>query len=231
MLAAAVVVLRGGEDHSAQAAVRRAAARTLDASSSRFTLTIAVTQSLQQFPAVLSPPFAVEGLMDYVHHRGRISYGGGGNTREETIYDGDVVYTKWPLPWAKEKPWLRYEADAQDNDPFDLQDRAMRNPSGLLEFVHGAGTDVRNVGSENVRGIATTHYEGTLDLQKVVDQAPADKRAELQDFLNFIAEEEPTKVPFGLWVDEGGLAHRLRIDQHEGATTIEYYDFGVRVDV
>jgi hypothetical protein len=66
----------------------------------------------------------------------------------------------------------------------------------------------------------------------VVDQTPADKRAELQDSLNFLTEGGPKTVPFGLWVDGDGVTHRLRIDERGGAAiTIEYYDFGVPVEV
>src|SRR6266508_1112129 len=108
----------------------------------------------------------------------------------------------------------------------------MHNPISLLDLLTGASDNVREVGSEDVRSTATTHYEGTLDLQKVVDQAPQDKRAELQEWLNFMGEVEPTKVPFGLWIDGDGVAHRLRIDQEgDGSVTIEYYDFGVAVEV
>src|SRR5712691_3074916 len=47
-----------------------------------------------------------------------------------------------------------------------------------------------------------------------------------------MAEDLPTKVPFGLWVDGDGVAHRLRIDEQGGSSmTIEYYDFGLPVEI
>jgi hypothetical protein len=223
-VALVLLVVHDDGKGSAQAAVSRAAARTVDAGSSRFTISVNVPQLLVQ----LAPGYEVEGLMDYVHHRGRISYW----RDSELLLDGDVAYVKWPMPWRQDTPWLRYETDSSDADPLSLEARAMRNPNSLLDFLTGASSDVRDAGSEDVRGRPTTHYEGTLDLQKVVDEAPPDKRAELQDWLNFIAEDEATKVPFGLWVDNDGVARRLRIDEQGGASmTIEYYDFGVPVEI
>lgn len=223
-IAGLILIGRTSGDKAAQAAVRHAAARTVDAGSSRFELT---WQTPVRLPAHLGFK-PVEGTMDYVHHRGLVSYPRG----TEMLYDGDVVYMRWSLPWHPGGVWVRAPLDPSQPDPLDLQDRAMRNPIGLLSFLTGASDDAHAVGREEMGGTATTHYEGTLDLQKVVVQAPLDRRAELQDTLNFIGQDMSTKVPFGLWVDGHGLAHRLRIDQSGGySVTIDYYDFGVPVVV
>ena len=214
---------RDGGQASAQAAVKRAAAKTVDAGSSRFRMTWQVPQLPQEFDLP-----TIEGTMDYVHHRGRIVY----SRDNEMLFDGNVTYMKWPMPWRERAAWLRQDGYSDESDPLNLQDRATHNPIGLLGFLAGASNDVRVVGTEPVRGTSTTHYEGTLDLQKVVDQEPPDKRAELQNALDFIAEDEATTVPFGLWADGEGVAHRLRVDEQGAASvTIEYYDFGVPVEI
>jgi hypothetical protein len=206
---------------SAQAAVKRALARTIDAGSSRFT----ITWKVADLPHVL-PEYKIEGIMDYVRHRGRVVYWG----HSELLLDGDLVYMKWPVGSRGKRRWLRYEGDTADPYPFNLQERAMSKPMGLLKFLAGASSDVREVGTQDVRGVPTRHLEGTLDLQTVVDQAPAEEREELQFTLDFISEHQSTMVPFGLWVDSEGVAHRLRIDQGRGASVlIEYYDFGTPV--
>jgi hypothetical protein len=220
----AVLLGRNGATTSAQAAVKQALIRTVDARSSRFTL----SWSSPLLPADLGFDSKFEGVMDYARHRGRISYW----KDNELIFDGDVVYMKWPMPWRKDSPWLRYDASAEESDPLDLQERALRNPIGLLSFLSGASDGVREVGREEIRGTQTIHYEGTLDLQKVVDQSPPANRAELQDLLDFLREDEPTTVPFGLWVDREGVAHRLRMDETEGASVlVDYYDFGIPVEI
>lgn len=218
-----ILVGNGGDAPSAQAAVKQALARTVDAGSSRFTITA------MPLPDQFAYDYTFHGIMDYVHHRGRMTYG----LDDEMILDGDVTYAKWPMPWRHDSAWLRMETDSQETDPLDLYERAITNPMGLLSFLTGASNDARTVGSEDVRGTRTKHYEGTLDLQKVVDQAPPDKRAELREWLDFIREDQPTIVPFGLWVDSDGITRRLRIDGSEGAgsVVIEYYDFGVPVEI
>jgi hypothetical protein len=217
----AMAVARAGAPGSAEAAVKQTLARTIDARSSRFTL----SWSGPDLPS--GEPPKVDGLMDYASHQGRVSYG----QDSEVIFDGDVTYMKSRLPWRNGAAWLREEGGDNAN-PLDLQERALSNPTGLLKFLTGAGKDVREVGSEEVHGSRTIHYEGTLDLQKVVDQTPAAARAELQDLLEFMREDEPTTVPFGLWVDSGGVAHRLRMDQSQGGSVlVEYYDFGIPVEI
>ncbi|MDQ5821009.1 MAG: LppX_LprAFG lipoprotein [Actinomycetota bacterium] len=224
LAAAIALAVRDGGEASARAAAAGAAARTLGTGTSRFTVSVEMAQ-----PRPDSVPDLVgEGVMDYLHHRGRISYG----HYSEQIFDGNSTYTTWPVPWHRPVRWLRVDSDSSDTEPFDLRERAMRNPTGLIEFLTAASDDVRDAGSDEVRGTPTTRIEGTIDLQKVVDQSPAHQRAELQDWLNFLGEDAPTTVPFRLWIDDAGVARRLRIDSEGVATaTIEYYDFGVPVKV
>jgi hypothetical protein len=148
------------------------------------------------------------------------------------LLDGDVSYVEWPKPWRKTAPWLRYENGQEDEDPFDLQQRLMQDPARLLRFLRSASDGIRTVGAEDVRGAPTTRLEGTFVFQKVVDNAPTDERAELQDLLEFLREDESTTIPFELWVDGDGVARRVRLELGEGTSiTTEYYDFGVPVHV
>jgi hypothetical protein len=220
------IALSGGAggSGSAQAAVKRALARTADAGSSRFTLSWVNSESEAGPPA----DYRLDGLMDYVHHRGRISFG----RNSELLIDGNMTYMQTALPWRHEPVWVSSETGGQETDPFDLQERALTNPLSLLTFLTGVGTDLREAGSEEIRGVETTHYEGTLNLEAVVESAPPEERPDLQDTLDFIGQFEPTTVPFGLWVDGEGVARRLRVDRKGGGSiVIEYYDFGLSVSI
>jgi hypothetical protein len=221
----AIALTNGGSDSSpAQAAVRHAFVRTVDAGSSRFTLSLAIPPGEAPFAV----DYKIDGLMDYVRHRGQISFG----SNSELLIDGDMMYIQTALPWRHDAVWVSSNTSGQESDPFDLQERAMNNPLSLLRFLTGVASDLRNAGSEQVRDAETTHYEGTLNLQNVVENAPPQERADLRDTLDFIGQFEPTSVPFGLWVDGDGVARRLRIDQKDGGSTvIEYYDFGLPVSI
>lgn len=219
-IAAAVtvaVVSTRGHDSSAAAAVARAAQKTFDSGSSRVEVTISSA----------SRSFRMEGVMDYRRHRGRLSYGDLG----ETIYDGDVTYSKWSTrpPWLpKAKPWLR--TTGGEDDPFDPQARSLRDPAALLGFLRSVSSGVERVGTETLDGVATTRYDGRLDLEKVVQASPADRREDLQAELDMIKEDMPTTVPFSIWVDEHGVARRVRYEHAgEGTVTFDFVDFGVPV--
>ena len=221
-----VGLLSGRSHRSAAAAVAYAATRTLDAGSSRVEVTYQLPGSLTSSPL---SPFAITGLIDYRNHRGEIAFGPGG---EKFVYEGRVVYERMGPQLSADKPWVRFESgeDFGGTDVFDLQGRAMFDPSHLLSFLRRTSSGVRDVGSDTVRGFPTTHYEGVLDLQKIVDQAPADQRQELQEELDFFTQGQPKTISYGIWVDGDNVARRLRIDEAEGAAiTIEFYDFGVPV--
>lgn len=221
IVAAVILSTRQSPALNAQAAVRQAFARTTDAGSSRFEMTYGTPQA---FASALQPT----GVMDYAHHRGRVDYG----EAMRILFDGDITYLEWPMPWRKTAPWLRYETGQEDEDPFDLQQRLMEDPARLLQFLRNASDGIRTVGAEDVRGTATTQLEGTFDFQKVVDNAPPAERAELQDMLDFLRRDESTTVPFELWVDGNGVARRVRLELGAGMSiTTEYYDFGVPVHV
>jgi hypothetical protein len=196
----------------------------VDAGSSRFTLSFAIPPDEAPFAG----DYKIDGVMDYFRHRGQVSFG----PKSELLIDGNMTYMQTALPWRHDPVWVSEDTSGQQSDPLDLQERAMSNPLSLLKFLTGVGSDLRNAGSEQVRGAETTHYEGTLNLQHVVENAPPQERAGLKDTLAFIGQFEPTTVPFGLWVDGDGIARRLRIDQKGGGSiTIEYYDFGLPVSI
>jgi hypothetical protein len=224
--AAITALLTNGHASSAQAAVRRAARRTLDAGSSRFT----VKQSFTGVVPASAPDLAEQGIMDYRRHRGSVRDSLFGF---EEIYDGDTVYFNWPslMTWLpKDKPWLR---SAESDDPFDPEAKALHDPTRLLHFLRSTSIDVRRVGTEAIGGAQTTHYEGTLDLQKIVDRAPADERPLLQEDLDFMKQDTATTISYGLWVDASDITRRLRVDGGDGRSseTIDFFDYGVTVDV
>jgi hypothetical protein len=138
-----------GSGASAQAAAKRAAAMSMEAG---FTM----SWLGPDVPHELMDKMQAQGVMDYDRHRGEIKYW----HEQRVIYDGDVVYMKWPLPWRDEAPWLRFKADSSDEDPFDLEAWAMQNPIGLLDFLTGASRDTRTAGTERVTGRADDPLRG-----------------------------------------------------------------------
>ena len=71
----------------------------------------------------------------------------------------------------------------------------------------------------------------------MAEQAPEDARASFERIIELVGVSE---VPFDVWIDDDGLARRMKYEQPlpttNGAkgsmtTTMEMYDFGVEVNV
>lgn len=212
-------LLTAREHGSAASAVAYAATRTLDAGSSRIEIRVADARGHEVF--------RVTGVLDFQNHRGRLEAEPEG---EQTIIEGNVTYFRidW-LPDLKDK-WVRSDVGA--DDPLDLQQRILLDPAQLLAFLHRASVAVKEVGREEVRGVMTTHYEGTVDLQKLVEQAAPSERPKAQEEGDSIGDDGPTAFRYGIWVDEDQVARRLRAHGDEETwATIDFYDFGIPMQV
>jgi hypothetical protein len=84
---------------------------------------------------------------------------------------------------------------------------AQADPGGVLDLLRDIG-DVETIGPETLRGVPTTHYRGTID------GAPA---------------------PVDVWVDGDGQTRKVAATVDRAGikvdTEMEYYDFGVKLDV
>lgn len=234
---------------SPQAAVAEAATKTADAGSARVTFTGTVS-------GVPGGPFTISGEGEYyTRQQGRVTFdmselgaatGGSLGGEMEMVMDGSVIYMKLPsqvasgLPGGKE--WIRLDLAAAGEglgvDFADLMQFQQMDPTQALKYLLGASEDFERVGSEDVRGVETTHYRGTVDFRKASELIPADSRDDFERVLELTGE--PT-IPFEVWIDGDGLTRRMKYEQplpaDQGgeettmALTMEMYDFGAEVDV
>jgi hypothetical protein len=235
-----------------QAAVVQAADRTSDAGSSRASFEITMT-GLAPEPLTMTG----EGIFDSQARKGRLTMdlsalgaGSGQDLGEaEMIFDDFVVYMKFPFLSEQQgglKEWLRFDIrELGKEQGFDLGQLSQLNqndPSQELQYLRAASEDVEELGKEEVRGVETTHYRMTIDLRKVVDQAPEEQREQLRAQIDQIVEQSGIQmVPTEVWIDDEGLARRMQLT-YEGmrlapgqegdmTMTMELFDFGVEVDV
>ena len=88
------------------------------------------------------------------------------------------------------------------------------SPDRLLKELIKSSKRVENLGSQDIRGVATTHYRAQLDAAKLEIDANRDE------------------VAVDAWIDKQGLPRRVRVPLGaEGAAIIDLFDFGVPVDV
>ena len=224
---------------SAQQAVLEAGAKTQAEQSARISFSGTITGG--------GADGTISGEGEFSGRQGRMTMdmsglaGGQIAGEMEMIFDELLIYMKFPseimqgIPGGKE--WIKVDlAMMGEQDAFDLQQIMQlsgTDPSQSLDLLRAAGTDFREVGEEDVRGVATTHYEGTVDLEKVAEQVPEEARESYRRLMELSGQ---TEIPMEVWIDEDGLTRRVRYEQTlgDGTTmdlTQEYFDFGVEVDV
>jgi LppX_LprAFG lipoprotein len=190
----------------------------------------------------------IEGEGAFAGRQGRMTIdidldgaGGAFSGRMEAIFDGLVFYLKFPPQISSQLPggkaWVKFDLEAlgsqQGIDFEQLMQLSGTDPSRSLALLRAASPDFAAVGDEEVRGVETTHYRGTVDLEKFAEEAPADARESYRRILELTGQKT---VPLEVWIDGEGLTRRMRYEQKmpDGSSmtlTQELYDFGVEVDV
>lgn len=167
-------------------------------------------------------------------------------TTTETLLLGSEVFIRSPL-------FALFTGDAATWVRVDLEETAERQgldadallgdqtgPAALLAQLDGASGDLEELGAEDVRGVPTTHLRVTVDTDAAIEQADPAVREQLRSYAE--ATGLPDTYPMDLWIDEDGLVRRIRtildVPGAAGAsdgvtqqTTLELFDFGVRVDL
>lgn len=166
----------------------------------------------------------------------------------EAITDGDVVYLQFPLI-AKELPdgktWVKGSAedfsksDTSGLDQFgSLSGMDPRDVFGFLKAVSGS---IEAVGSEEVRGVATSHYRATLDPAKLTELVPAEQREALGGVDDAARQAGIAELPLDVWVDAENRIRRLSIELDakmpgsdeslQASFVIELYDYGTPLEL
>ena len=223
---------------NASSLIAAAGQKTKEAGSARVSFTLEMTGG------EANGTMSGDGVFD--QHGGRMTMdlgglagGALGSGQAEVIFNDLVYYMKLPQAALSQLPtgktWLKFDLAAlgkqQGLDLEQLTQLNQSDPSQALQLLSGA-EDFQEVGNEEVRGVETTHYRGTVDMAKVAENAPTN----LQDDIRKIVEQTGDRaVPMDIWIDGDGLVRRLEWTQHLPQGTAmtmaeELYDFGVDVD-
>jgi hypothetical protein len=243
------------EDVQPDAVIAQAADATVDAGSYRMAMVTDMTmEGAGDGPLTMS----AEGEFDPDERLGHMTMDmselaqgqAAGPLEAEVIFDGLVFYMKMPFlqqtqPGLKE--WIRFDLQALGEEAGLDLDQLMQlgsqsDPSQTLAYLRAASDDIQEVGSEEVRGVETTHYRMTVDLSRVAETAPSDQREALQAQIDELIEKSGIQeVPTEVWIDEDGLVRRQRVTYENMAfapgahgdmtITMELFDFGVDVEV
>ena len=141
---------------------------------------------------------------------------GRGSMRQ--VFADYVVYQSMPgveeqfgEEWMKMDLRRAYEQIGIDIDL--LAGPGGNDPRQMLAQMKNAAGEIEKVGTEDVRGVETTHYKGDVDLRKSIERLPADKRAAAERSVEKIIEISGTEgYPMEAWIDEKNLVRRLRME-------------------
>lgn len=216
-----------------KAAVLAAADRTTSVGSSKFVLTSTTAIGGQDVT------FAGEGAFDYVEKTGQLTFdvpgadgqSAGGGTIEQRIIGPDLFLT---LP---QMPGVFYELKVADVAGTSLG--GSTDPTAALQALQGV-EDVEQVGTETLRGVEATHYEGTYDVQAAIAAATGAAKAVLTATLGASTLDA---VPFDAYLDPEGRLVKFEQELELPATSqtggeplrsrtvLELFDFGAEVVV
>lgn len=165
------------------------------------------------------------------------------------IFDGFVFYMSFPAlsqVLEGDKEWIKFDLEelgkAQGIDLSQFTQFGQADPSQALQYLRAVSGEVKDEGSEEVRGVSTTHYAARVDLRKFPDVLPEDQREAAKKAVDSLIDQlgGRSELPMEVWIDDQGLIRRQRFDfsfEPQGAAKfsfrydIELYDFGVEVDV
>lgn len=168
---------------------------------------------------------------------------GAGETVEIRLVD-KAMYLGGGAEMAKEmdgKRWLKFDLSgsdaAKDLDQMGSTSQAEQNPAAESTFLTGA-KDVKEVGSEKVEGVETTHYKGTVtlaDLRASLKDEKAQTRKQREKSIKQYEKLGIDKFTMDMWVDGEDRTKQFRMkgqaDKGPMDMTITFLDYNEPVTV
>jgi hypothetical protein len=145
----------------------------------------------------------------------------------DMIVDGGTIYLRSPMFSDVGTDWVSFDAEAlgaaSGSSLGELGTGSM-DPSAYAALFAGA-VHVAERGTEEVGGVTTTHYVGTIDLAKAIGgidevigkDAGRDLVKQLREAMDQLGGMGLDRIPFEAWIDGAGLLRRERITMDLGS--------------
>ena len=166
----------------------------------------------------------------------------------EVVSDGATTYIYWPFmseALGVQTSWLSMAAPAGAVPLEGLKGGGVENafaygPDGFLTLLKLLDS-FEEVGTEDMRGVPTTHWVGTLSFERLLDLGDSTLRDQYEWQYQQLGLLD-SALPLEVWVDADGLTRRFLMDLDLGVFDpsaagarfqyrYDFYDFGVPVDV
>jgi hypothetical protein len=157
------------------------------------------------------------GVFDYGHGRGDmgIKTKGGSDLGARVVLVGRDSYLGAEV--GGKMYWLKETVDDATGADRFVPGPGGTSPERLLKDLIDSSKKIEKIGSEEVRGVTTTHFRSHLDGSKLGIDSDAEEQ-----------------VIVDVWIDEEGLPRRIRVpagDVGDPVVVFDLFDFGVPVDI
>jgi hypothetical protein len=239
-----------GSGPAAVTVVARSASATSSAGSARVSMTVRISSA--SGPLAAGRTLQSEGAVDFGARQAtfRVTTETGSI---DAVMDGTVVYEHIPqlAPAVGGKTWLKIDLKTAGQvvgvpGLSSVLQSQPSDPTQTLGYLRGASSQITRVGHEAVRGVATTHYRATVDLNKAAASLGPDPRAALRQLIDRLGLK-PT-FPVDVWIDAQDRVRRMHLVQEFSPAapagsapatslpssvelTMELFDFGTAVSV
>jgi hypothetical protein len=141
----------------------------------------------------------------------------------EEIIKAPIIYVKLPTALSSKipggKPWLKVDlsqlgsASGVPGLGALATSPGSSDPSQFLQYLRAVGGSITKVGTESVNGVQTTHYKGTISLDKVPNALPAASRQAAAAGIKQLETQTGLKeLPADVWIDDKHLVRQMQLN-------------------
>jgi hypothetical protein len=232
----------GGGSSDAGSAVVRAADVSGSTSGFRFQATMSISAASTAVKATMSGTILRASNRGALALRERVQ---GHSVNLSERYSGKTYWVSVTgIPGAAtltSKPWLKYNLGSTLNQlGIGGLPSGGSNPTQFLTYLKAAGADTQKLGTQTVRGVATTHYAVAVNLNNYPQLVgSADRAAARKAIGRLISTIGSNTMHMQVWIDHHDLARRLSLSFPECVAgqhlrlgmTIDLFDFGTKATV
>jgi hypothetical protein len=169
---------------------------------------------------------------------------GAGSLKMQVVIVGQTFYMKLPPALASKvpggKPWWKINLSQAGklagipglsslmNGTSNLTD-----PGQYVNFLRATSNgSVKNLGSETIDGMQTTHYRAQLDFAKLPNAVPANERAAAQQLVTALQKRgvAPHGLPVDAWIDSKNLVRRVQMNYAQPLPNSQTANVAIKVD-
>ncbi len=224
-----------GEDAEPVAVLNDTVERTSGVETGRYELV--VTYDTGAVSAEPVPPLRATGEFADQGRALRIEMdlGSGAGVIEQVVVDG-IAYVEVPGVGCQSVDMGEmYDAMAGSSS-------TAMDPTSFLEQLRAVDGDVEEVGSLEVRGVATTHLAASYTVRESLEALPEEQAAALEElYAELPASFLDTEQQVDVFVDDDGLLRRMQLASPSmdlqgvalpaSTTILDYFDFGADITI